>query len=306
MKTGLLPLNALRAFEAAARHKSFVKAAEELNVTPAAVSHQVKGLEDTLGVTLFQRLPRGLEITKPGSVARPLLTEGLSKMAEAVERMRETEEAGPMTVSTAVSFGVWLVPRLDEFRELCPDIDLLLDVSDRVVDFDRDGVDAAIRFGNGNYPGMFVEPLPREREYPVCSPELLEGPHPLRTPEDLVHHRLIHIAWWGEEEPWPTRKMWLRAAGIDSVDYKKGPRFKQSLTALQVAKSGQGVALASTLLAADDLKAGWLVRPFDLSVAAPDEFGLFFVCPERGVDKPKVAAFRQWIKKVTEEAFAGD
>lgn len=306
----LPPLNSLRAFEAAARHLSFVKAAQELNVTQAAISHQVKALEAAVGVALFRRLPRGLAITEAGTAARPILSEAFARMEEAVDRMRSEELSGTLTVSITSSFGSWLVGRLDQFREAHPDIDLLLDASDKLADLERDPVDVAIRYGAGDYPGLSVTPLLREREFPVCSPTLMEGPHPLREPADLAHHTLLHVTnWraytddWGEDDLWPNWKMWLKAAGVHTVDWRTGPRFKQSMMAMQAAREGQGVALGSTILAADDLKSGRLVRPFDVTVGAPDAFGYYFVCLERYADRPKIAAFRTWMMELLECAF---
>ena len=206
----LPPLNAVRAFEAAARHLSFTRAAEELNVTQAAVSHQVKALEDRLGVPLFRRLNRGLLLTDAGGLYRKELEDILDRLEQATERLRATEAVGLLTVSTNTSFASkWLVPRLQRFRDRRPDIDVRIDADDALTDFRRDNVDLAIRYGSGIYEGLHSVKLLQDTVFPVCSPKLLEGPHPLRAPEDLQYHTLLHDQ--GVVEDWPS---WLRSARL--------------------------------------------------------------------------------------------
>jgi LysR family glycine cleavage system transcriptional activator len=189
----LPPLNAVRAFEAAARHLSFTRAADELNVTQAAVSHQVKGLEDRLGVQLFRRLNRGLLLTDAGGLYMRELEDILDRLEQATERLRSSEAAGLLTVSTGTSFAAkWLVPRLRRFRDRRPDIDVRIDADDALTDFRRDNVDIAIRYGRGVYPGLSSTPLLQDIVFPVCSPTLIDAAHPLRAPEDLKHHTLLH------------------------------------------------------------------------------------------------------------------
>jgi LysR family glycine cleavage system transcriptional activator len=290
------PLNSLRAFEAAARHLSFTKAAEELHVTPAAISHQIKGLEEQLGVPLFRRLTRALRLTEAGQAALPAVRDGFDKLAEAVDLMRAHEESGVVTVSTEPSFAAkWLVPRLDRFRAAHPEFEVRLDATDRLADFQRDNVDLAIRYGSGDYPSVEVEKLLSEEIFPVCSPKLLDGPHPLRRPEDLRHHTLIHLDWDLEDVGAPTWRMWLLAAGVTDIDFTRGPVFSMNSLALQAAIEGQGVALTSSVLVADDLSAGRLVMPFDVSVCDPLDFAYYVVVPKRSAKLPKVAAFRDWL-----------
>jgi LysR family glycine cleavage system transcriptional activator len=296
MARTLPPLNSLRAFEAAARHLSFTKAAEELHVTPAAISHQIKGLEAQLGVPLFRRLTRALRLTEAGQAALPAVRDGFDKLAEAVDLMRAHEESGVVTVSTEPSFAAkWLVPRLDRFRAAHPEFEVRLDATDRLADFQRDNVDLAIRYGSGDYPSVEVEKLLSEEIFPVCSPKLLDGPHPLRRPEDLRHHTLIHLDWDLEDVGAPTWRMWLLAAGVTDIDFTRGPVFSMNSLALQAAIEGQGVALASSVLVADDLSAGRLVMPFDVSVCDPLDFAYYVVVPKRSAKLPKVAAFRDWL-----------
>lgn len=296
MARNLPPLNSLRAFEAAARHLSFTKAAEELHVTPAAISHQIKALEELLGVPLFRRLTRALRLTQAGQAALPPLRDGFDKLADAVDLLRAHEESGAITVSLDPSFAAkWLVPRLDRFRAVHPDLDVRLDATEKLVDFQRDNVDLAIRYGGGNYPGLEAERLLSEEIFPVCSPKLLKGPEPLAQPGDLRHHTLIHLEWDSEDVTAPNWRMWLLAAGIHDIDFTRGPVFSMTSLALQAAIEGQGVALASSFLVADDLAAGRLVAPFDLSVCDPLDFAYHIVVPKRTADLPKVVAFKTWL-----------
>ncbi len=296
MARSLPPLNSLRAFEAAARHLSFTKAAEELSVTPAAISHQIKALEEFLGVVLFRRLTRALRLTDAGQAAFPKVREGFDKLAEAVEILRADEEGKVLTVSVEPSFGAkWLVPRLDRFRVAHPDLDIRIDATDRLANFQGDNVDVALRYGKGNYPGLLVDKLFGVEMVPVCSPGLLDGPQPLQRPQDLAHHTLLHLDWTLEEQTSPSWRMWLLAAGVSEVDATRGPRFSMESMMVQAAIEGQGVALAMTVLVGGDLAAGRLVMPFDLSVCDPLNFAFYVVSPTRTAEIPKVAAFRTWV-----------
>ncbi len=296
MKRQLPPLNALRAFESAGRHLSFRKAAEELNVTPAAISHQVKALEAFCGAPLFRRLTRALLLTDAGQVALPLLGEGFDRLTEAAAGMRSHEDGPLLTVSVGPAIAAkWLVPRLDRFRAAYPDLDIRIDATDRVIDFVRDTADVAIRYGGGIYPGLHADCLMNEVSSVVCSPRLLEGAHPLCTPADLRHHTLLHADWQFESDAAPSWRMWLLAAGVRDIDATRGLRFNQDSIALQAAIEGQGVALGSDILVNDDVAAGRLVRPFDLSLSDPLDFCYYVVCPENAVARPKVAAFRSWV-----------
>jgi LysR family glycine cleavage system transcriptional activator len=296
MSRRLPPLNSLRAFEAAARHLSLKKAAEELHVTPAAVSHQVRTLEEYCGAPLFHRLARALRLTEAGQAALPPLREGFDKLAEAAEAMRAGERGGILTVSVAPTFGAkWLIPRLDRFRAMHPEFDVRIDASYTLVNFAADGVDVALRFGRGVYRNLRSECLMAEVSLPVCSPRLLERDPPLRRPEDLRHHTLLHVQWRTEDDAAPSWRMWLRAAGIEGVDAERGPRFSMGGLALEAAIAGQGVALASAALVDGDLKAGRLVRPFPASLSQATAFCYYLVYPEAKAGDPKVMAFRDWV-----------
>ncbi len=288
MARRLPPLNALRAFEAAARHLSFTRAAEELHVTQAAISHQVKALEEHLGRKLFRRLNRALLLSDDGQAYLPSVSRAFTLLNEATNDLLTKHAPGPLTVSVLPSFAArWLVPRLGRFRHIRPDIDLRIDPSVELADFAGGDVDVSIRYGRGEYPGMRADWLMTEDIFPVCSAALLERPHALRDPRDLEHEVLLHDDGHGD---WRT---WLLAAGVDRVDPARGPIFTDSSMLIEAAMAGQGVALARGVLAADELAAGRLVRPFTLSL--PTEYAYYLVCPRDMAEQPKIAAFREWL-----------
>ena len=299
-------LNALRAFEAAGRLGSFTRAAEELSVTPAAVGHQVKSLEDFLGARLFHRHNRAIELTEVGRELLPPLGDAFTRLQEAVLRVHRRLADRPLVVSIVPAFGgKWLLRRLDRFRELHPGIEIRIDATDRVVDFDREEVDVAVRYGDGNYPGLRVDRLLDEEAFPVCSPALLEGPHPLREPADLRHHVLLSGGWNPRYPTWPDWSMWLKAAGLPDLPVRYGPEFTGTSEGLllEEAIAGRGVALASSVLTADDIAAGRLVRPFDVSF--PVHFGFWVVAPESTADSPRVGAFREWLLELRRQELRG-
>lgn len=289
MARRLPPLKALPDFEAAARHLSFTKAADELHVTHGAVSRQVKSLEEHVGVPLFRRLNRSLLLTDEGQAYVAVVRELLERLAEATDRLKRRDEKGGLTVSTMDSFAVkWLVPRLARFRAAHPEIDVRLQANDAVVDFSREDVDIAIRYGRGQYPALKAERLMTEDFVPVCSPALLKGPRPLHAPEDLRHHPLLHEE--GTRIDW---RMWLMAAGVEGVDPTRGPTYSHTNMVIMAAINGEGVALGRTALIAADLAAGRLIKPFELALAA--EWAYYVVYPPRALARPKVAAFRNWL-----------
>jgi len=303
MSQALPSLNALRAFEAAARHLSFSKAAAELHVTPAAVSLQVKTLEDHLGVLLFHRLNRGLALTDAGLAGLPELQKAFCALTKGVERMRGSEIAELLAVEAAPSFAAkWLLSRLPGFTRQQPDIDVRIAASLDQIDanspelvvrdsFRSGEVNVAIRFGSGVYPGCRVDPLFRVAATPLCSPALLSGDRPLRTPRDLKFHTLLHDDTPTEGRPdWET---WLSAAGVTGLAVNRGPHFNSVQLALQAATEGQGVALTIEALAADDIAAGRLVVPFKTRLPLDEAY--FLVTLEEAAEVPRVAAFRDWI-----------
>lgn len=290
-------LPALRTFEAAGRHLSFTKAADELAVTPAAVSAQIRVLEEQIGVRLFWRTSRTVRLTQAGEILLAAAAEAFEVIGRAVERIGGAGARRTLTVSSGLSFAAkWLVPRLDRFRRLHPGIDIRLDATEQLADFTRDEVDVAVRFGPGVYPGLRVDRLFDEEVFPVCSPVLLQGAVPLHRPADLRHHTLIHEDWLGREEGiWPDWRSWLLAAGAADVDATQGFHFRQTALVIQAAIDGQGVALGTTSLVADDLASGRLVRPFDLALKGPPQFAYYLVAPRATADRPLVKAFRDWV-----------
>lgn len=296
MARQLPPLNSLRAFEAAARHLSFTKAADELHVTPAAVSQQVKNLEDYFDVQLFRRLTRALRLTDAGQSVLPTLQEGFDKLLEVDQALRKREDDRVITVSVAPSFGAkWLVPRLERFQKLYPDYDLRLDASDDLVDFNRDDIDIAVRYGLGEYADLESVCLLDEITIPVCSPALRDGEHPLRTPADLHYHTLLHAQWRMEDDTKPNWRMWLRAAGLNDIDADRGPRFNMETMVVQAAIAGQGVALVTSAYVADDIKQERLIQPFPETVNQDTKFRHYVVYPKTSGDNAKVVAFKDWI-----------
>lgn len=295
MARELPPLNALRAFEAAGRHLSFTRAAEELSVTPAAVSHQVNTLEQYLGVRLFRRHPRGLLLTEVGQRALPGVSTGFDRFAEAMSGLRSLDSEQPLRISVTPSLASrWLVPRLEDFRTAHPGIEVRIDAGEQLSDLRRDDVDVGLRYGTGQYPGMHVECIGTQRVFPVCSPWLAQGDKPLREPADLRQHTLIHVDWVRGDMAAPAWRDWLKTAGVaGKVDYRAGPRFTHHSMSLQSALAGHGVALGSTLLVIDDLAAGRLVAPFDLALEEQNCY--YFVCLPESMSNPRVQAFREWI-----------
>lgn len=295
MSHPLPPLTALRAFESAARHRSLKKAAEELNVTPAAVSHQIRTLEAHLGLPLFRRAGRSIILTDAGQACLPGIRDGFERLSEAISQLETLGEGGVLTVSVAPSFAVkWLVPRLDRFQEKFPGIDVRVAASNQLANFANDNVDLAIRYGSGRYPDLEVERLLPEAIFPVASPELAAK---LKLPTDLAQVTLLHDDSPDDDQSCPSWQMWLRAAGIQDVDWNRGPRFTQSSLVLEAALHGKGVALAKATLAQADLQAGRLVRLF--GDQTPIDFAYYIVGPQRKLKLAKVSAFIDWLRSET-------
>jgi LysR family glycine cleavage system transcriptional activator len=308
MTERLPPLNALKAFESAARHMSLKRAAQELSVTPAAVSHQVKALEDYLGVKLFRRMNRALELTPVARAALPKLREGFDSLAHAVAALRPQPDSGQVTMSAAPSFATrWLMPRLHRFFSAHPEIDVRVSARLRrarqggqhstaeraTIENWLEESDVAILYGHGDYPGFRVDRLFTLTVAPICSPQLLHGDHPLRRPQDLIHHTLLHddtgmlydgVAFWD---------VWLKAAGVEAVDTSRGSHFSHAVLALEAANDALGVIATFPALAAAELAVGRLILPFELQV--PLQSAYYLVCNETAVLRPAVAAFRDWL-----------
>jgi len=292
MTRRLPSLNALRAFEAAARHLSFTKAAAELNVTQAAISHQVKTLEDQLGLPLFRRLNRRLLLTDAGQVYGSSLTRTFDGIAEATERITAQRGGGSLRISTLPSLAAkWLLPRLSRFRTRHPEIDVLVSAAHGLADFRRDDVHLAIRYGKGNYPGLETVSLMDDEIFVVCSPQLLTSGPPLRDPADLKHHTLLHDS--SAEAGRRDWRAWLERVGVSGVDPDRGPGFSDSNLIIEAVIAGEGVALTRRSLAADDLAAGRLTIPFGPIAPASNRY--YVVYPKANAELPKVRAFTRWL-----------
>jgi LysR family glycine cleavage system transcriptional activator len=288
MPRQLPPLNALKAFEAAARHESFTRAAEELCVTQGAVSHQVKALEAELGLKLFNREHQRLLITEGGRAYLAVVRDAFDRIADGTQRLLQRQSGGALTVSTSPNFAAkWLVHRLGRFAEAHPEIDLRVSASPHHVDFAREDIDLAVRHGDGTASGLHVTRLCMEELFPACSPKLLDGRKGLRSPSDLGRFRLLHV---NDHQGW---SQWLDFAGVSGVDLAHGPILNQASMAIDAAVDGQGVVLARTALAAWDLIGGRLVRPFD--IAMPASYAYWIVCSKAVAKLPKIVAFSDWL-----------
>src|ERR1700761_5251575 len=289
----LPPLNALRAFEAAARHLNFSRAADELSVTPGAVSQQIQNLEEYVGVALFKRTPKGLLLTDPAQIALPALREAFDRLADAASMLTAAVDGRRLTVSVAPSFAAkWLVPRLGKFEALHPMVDVWISAGMELVDFNSGEVDIAIRYGTGRYPGLEVQRLMQETVIAVASPDLLEN-QPLNELSDLAGQILLHDGSPDADESCPDWTMWLAARGVKGVDGSRGPRFNPSSLVIEGGVGGRGVALAKRALAQADLDAGRLAAPFQIATAV--DFAYYLVFPKAKGRLPQVKAFVAWL-----------
>lgn len=290
MPRQLPPLNAVRVFEAAARHLSFTRAAQELNVTQAAVSHQIKALEGHLGFRLFRRTGRSLMLTDEAQILFPAVRDSLDALHAAFRLVLDedgAETAGVLTVTTVPSFATrWLVPRLKQFRLQQPDIDVRLSASMDLTDLLTEGIDVGVRYGLGSWAGLESWWLMEEDVFPVCAPSLLKEGPPLTKPEDLSKHTLLQDAGMD----W---RIWLEAAGTTLPDPDRGPGFLDSAHAMHAALDGQGIWLGRSVLVRDELEAKRLVKPFDISI--PSAYAYWIVCPKADVNRSKVRLFRDWL-----------
>jgi LysR family transcriptional regulator, glycine cleavage system transcriptional activator len=281
-------LNALKSFEAAARHESFTRAAEELCVTQGAVSHQVKALEAELGIKLFNRERQRLVMTEAGREYLAVVRDALDRIAVGTERLVQRQSSGALTISTSPDFAAkWLVHRLGRFAETHPDIDLRVSATMHHVDFVREDVDVAVRHGDGDWEGLYVQRLCAEQLFAVCSPKLAAGRHRLAKPSDVLKFPLLHL---NARKEWSR---WLEAAGVVGADLSRGPVMNRASMLIDAAVDGQGIALARTALAAWDLINGRLVRPFALALGLSKTY--WIVCPKATSALPKITTFRNWL-----------
>lgn len=294
MPRRLPPLNALKAFEAAARHLNFTHAAQELHVTQAAISHQVKHLEQWLALQLFERKGRTLTLSVHGKAYLRDLSELFDALAAATARIGDNAVAGPLRITVLPSFASkWLLPRLGRFHAAHPEIEVQMSTSVDLCDLPRSDYDLGIRSGLGRWPGLQAELIAHERLAPLCSPALLSSAAPLKTIADLHQHTLLH------DRPGEQWQRWLDSVGVAGIDARSGPGFSDSALVLQAAIDGRGVAMGRLFLAADDLAAGRLVKPFAQQLA--NDFSYWLVYPKAAASKPRVAAFRAWLLAEAEQ-----
>jgi LysR family glycine cleavage system transcriptional activator len=290
-------LNALRAFEASARHQSFAAAAEELNVTPAAVGQLVRSLEEVLGISLFTRGSSGrarLAATEAAHRALPDIRAGFARLTTGLERLKEASATGALVVTVSPAFAAkWLLPRIDRFQAAWPDTDVRLDTSLKLLDFVAQGIDVGVRYGAGRWPGLTAEKLMEEEIFPVCSPELLR-PRRLQKPADLAQETLIHDLSVGSQDGFASWDAWLERAEVTTVPTKRGMRINNSAAVLQAAIDGHGVALARSVMARDDLAAGRLVRPFP-KITFASALAYYVVYRRESANLPRLVAFRNWL-----------
>jgi LysR family transcriptional regulator, glycine cleavage system transcriptional activator len=292
MRRPLPPLNALKAFEATARHASFSKAAEELHVTPAALSHQIRGLEDLLGLKLFHRRARAIELTESGRLMYPGVRSGFESLRVAVEQLDRAKQDRILVVSASPGLTAkWLVPRIYRFLADHPDIDARISASTNYSNFTTDGVDVGIRLSSGAHPDLHVEKLSDEWLLPLCSPRLLQGDQPLRSPQDLPRFSLIQIDLPGIVPTWDD---WLRQVGVNGIDTSRGLRLNVADHALDAASEGAGVVLGYKMVASQDISLGRLVVPFGPELRLPGR-AYHFVCPRGQERRPSIKAFRDWL-----------
>lgn len=283
----LLPLNALRAFECAARHLSFTKAAEELNVTQGAVSRQIKSLEQQLQVTLFRRLHRRIILTDQGHLLLPSIVKAMDMISEAIDGVQT--QSKDINIKVHPSFAIrWLIPRLKKFKALHPEIEIRFTTSNTNVNFKRENFDMGITFGGEGFPGVRRQELLAERLTPVFSPHLLNNPHPIKTVEDLRHHLLLHNT--PDQSEW---RAWAAQVGVDGLPFKRGPVFEIDDAALQAATAGIGVALGDLFLVKDDLTYGRLMAPF--AHIKVDTYKYYLSWPDFNDGNPHLVAFRHWL-----------
>jgi len=296
----LPPLKSLQVFESAGRHLSFTGASQELNVTPGAISQQIRLLEEFLETKLFKRMNRTIVLTDSGQLFLPMISAGFEQFSEAVGLLQRTRSDGPLTITSAASFvSKWLIPRLARFKALHPQIDVRIDTSDRLVDFMHEDIDVGIRFGNGVYPELDTVFLFSFDLIPVCSPALMSQGNGLRKVSDLNDFTLLHSNYDELASGWPDWAMWLKVVDAEDVDSTHGIYFNQSDVLFQAAMDGQGVALVASVMADPEIAAGNLVQPF--SARLPVKMNYHLVTSPHKARIAKVAAFREWL--LDESAF---
>lgn len=291
-----LGLRGLRTFEAAARHLNFTKAADELCVTTAAVSHQIKEVESQLGVPLFTRSGRAVRLSAEGEVMQQAVVDAITALERGIARLGARRRQDQVRVSAGPSLAAkWLVPRLERFLQLHPAADIQVDVSFLETDVARDAADLTLRYGPVQLAQACVDPLFVESLFPVCSPRLLAGRAPLRLPQELLAFKLIHVDWAASRGHWPTWASWMQAAGLHGFDAHHGLHFQQTSLAIDAAIAGQGVALGEASLVMDDLASGRLIQPLATDIPIRAAAAYYLVGRQDALARPMVAAFREWL-----------
>ena len=294
MARRLPPLNSLKSFEAAGRLLSFTRAAQELNVTQAAVSHQIKVIEEYLGVTLFARYPRKLALTDQGKALLPEVIEAFDKVSNAIGAVSQEPVSKMVSVRLAPSFAAkWLSPRLKYFWLQYPEVDLCLYHAHPSVDFDREDIDIAVTYGKGDWPGVVADPLLSLDFFPVCTPTFMTNDKPLSDINNLRYYTLLHDANY---RCW---RDWINLAGVSELNANKGTIIDDTNVLIQAAVDGQGVALGSTTFVQDLLDSGKLIKPFDITLE--NEFAYYIVCPEAHLKNPSILAFKNWLLELIDE-----
>lgn len=290
---------ALRTFEAAARHLNFTRAADEVGLTPAAVSYQIKEIEDQLGVTLFARTSRSIQLTPAGAVLFEAAADALETLQRAAGRARRMARGSTeLRISLGARFAThWLLPRLPKFKAAHPGLELTFDITDQVRDFDTDDVDIAIRFGAGQYEHTHSHRLFDAFVVPVCSPALLAAGSKLERHQDLFGHTLCYVDCKVDGMVWPNWRMWMDAAGIRDFDDSRCVAFADSSHVVQAVIDGSAVGLVELAMVASDLAQGRMVRLFDIGVSPAPGYAYHLVYPESSSTDPRVLALREWMLK---------
>jgi LysR family transcriptional regulator, glycine cleavage system transcriptional activator len=295
----------LTTLEAAGRHLNFTKAAEELGLTPAAVSHQVREFQERLGVPLFERTGRRMRHTLAGEAIHKAISEALHELTKAGSQARRAGSSNRLQVrATASIASKWLVPIIGKFMTIRPDASIGIDINKHHCDFAKDGIDVAVLWGNGDAPGVRSDLVFGHSIFPVCSPKLLGKRGALKRPGDILGFTLIHVDWGEEDVTWPDWRRWLQAADIREDGGKPGLHLHETVHAIQAAIDGHGIALGDAALVAEDLATGRLIRLFDLTIEGPGAYGYYLTCPEETAGEPLIRAFRDWVLAEAKETLA--
>lgn len=301
-----LPLNSLRAFEAASRHMNFVDAAAELGVTPAAVSQHIRKLEDLIGAQLFDRTTRSVALTEKAKSVYPVVSEGFGRLDSAMRELLADRQQNVVTISTTASFAsCWLLPRLDRFQGRNRDVTVHVDARNEHVDFVRDNVDLSIRQGTGKYAGLSAELLVEDRALVVCNPRFFESSGTPQSPDQLVGHQLLHVDWKIQSQAAPTWQKWFEYHGLEGSSADGGTHFSMEEHAVKAAVAGMGLALATLAFVSNDISSGSLTRALPEGFDMSTEFNHYLVYPKSSLQKNAVRKFIFWLKEEADAFLPG-